>query len=67
MRPIDLLLVALSGLIILLVGLLPLFGGDNHSRTVREECELFYGSSGPAGVEHCIAEMKARHAISEMR
>jgi hypothetical protein len=59
MRPIDVLLIALSGLIILVIGLFPLFGSTDPREAIRSECELFYEPAGPAAIAHCIAEMQA--------
>ncbi|MBV9863425.1 MAG: hypothetical protein JO267_14900 [Alphaproteobacteria bacterium] len=65
MRPIDLLLVVLSGLIVLAIGFGPLFNspaGTDKTDKIRQECERFYGPSGPAAFDRCVAEMTARAA-----
>jgi hypothetical protein len=62
MRPIDVLLLTLSGLIILVIGLFPLFGSTDMHEAIRSECELFYEAAGPAAIAHCIAQMQAERS-----
>ena len=61
MRPTEIVLIALSVLIVLLIGFGPLLGPDHSARTIRQECEMFYGPSGVAAVDHCVSEMTAPH------
>ncbi|MBV8889474.1 MAG: hypothetical protein JO305_07375 [Alphaproteobacteria bacterium] len=60
MRPIDILLILLSGLIVLLVGFGPLFGSADPAANIKRECEMFYGPSGPLAEDDCVKEMIAR-------
>ena len=57
MRPIEILLVTLSALIIVLVGFAPLFPSQPPERRINHECRLFYGPNGDAAVEACINRM----------
>ena len=54
MRPIEILFVTLSALVIVLVGFAPLFSSEPPERRIRHECRLFYGPSGDAAVETCL-------------
>ena len=66
MRPPEILLILLSVVIIVLAGFGPLFGSRNRPDMVPQECELFYGPSGPDAVTHCITEM-AQHSAGLAR
>ena len=57
MRPIEILFVALSILVIVLVGFAPLFPSEPPERRITHECRLFYGPSGDAAVEACLNRM----------
>ena len=57
MRPIEILFVALSILVIVLVGFAPLFPSEPPERRITHECRLFYGPSGDAAVEACLDRM----------
>jgi hypothetical protein len=57
MRPIEILFVALSVLVIVLVGFVPLFPSDPPGRRINHECRLFYGPSGDDAVEACLNRM----------
>ncbi|HTZ34564.1 MAG TPA: hypothetical protein VMB84_00985 [Stellaceae bacterium] len=58
-RPLDLVLIAVSSVIVLVAGLSSVFdGNDVHSR-IRQDCELFYRSAGAPAVDNCIATMRA--------
>jgi hypothetical protein len=46
MRPIEILLVTLSVLVIMLAGFAPLFPSEPPERRIKHECRLFYGPSG---------------------
>ena len=50
MRPIEILFVTLSVLVIVLVGF-ALFPSEPLERRIKHECRLFYGPSGDAAVE----------------
>ena len=57
MRRADLVLFALSALIIFLVGLHPLLMKRRPVDDIRQECQLFYGPSGEDEVEDCRKHM----------
>jgi hypothetical protein len=57
MRPIEILFVTLSVLIIVLVGFAPLFPPEPPGERIKHECRLFYGPSGDAAVEACFNRM----------
>ena len=57
MRPIDILFVSLSVLVIGLVGFAPLFSSEPPERRIKHECRLFYSASGDAAVEGCLNRM----------
>jgi hypothetical protein len=57
MRPIEILFVTLSVLIIALVGVVPLFPSEPSEQRIAHECRLFYGPSGAAAVETCLNRM----------
>jgi len=57
MRPIEILFVTLSVLVIVLVGFAPLFPSEPPERRIKHECRLFYGPSGDAAVEACLNRM----------
>ena len=57
MRPIEILFVALSVPVIVLVGFAPLFPSEPPEQRIKHECRLFYSPSGDAAVEACINRM----------
>ena len=57
MRPIEILFITLSILIIVLVGFAPLFPSEPPEQRIAHECRLFYGPSGAAAVETCLDRM----------
>jgi len=57
MRPIEILFLICSVLIVALIGLAPLFHWESAERRIRDECRLFYGPSGEAEVETCLHRM----------
>jgi hypothetical protein len=57
MRPIEILFVTLSALVIVLVGFASLFPSEPPERRIKHECRLFYGPSGDAAVEACLNRM----------
>jgi hypothetical protein len=59
MRPADVLLIATSCLIIVLIGLMPLLASVDNRRAIHDECKLFYGPSGRSAVEDCLGKMNA--------
>jgi hypothetical protein len=56
MRAVDIVLIALSVLIIALIGLAPLFLTEPPAKRIEQECRLFYGPSSDA-VEACNRHM----------
>ena len=62
MRPPDIVLILLSIVIIVLAGFGPLFGSRDRPDMIPQECEMFYGPSGPDAVTHCMTEMAQRSA-----
>jgi hypothetical protein len=68
MRRIDIVLLAVSAVIVLLVGFLPLITAEeNPADRIRRECQFFYGNAGPEAVRHCQSEMMARGADTSGR
>ena len=57
MRPIEILFVTLSVLVIVLVGFAPLFPSEPPEQRIKHECGLFYGPSSDAAVEACLNRM----------
>ena len=57
MRHIEILFVAFSVLVIVLVGFAPLFPSEGPEQRIQHECRLFYGPSGDAAVEACLNRM----------
>jgi len=57
MRPIEILFVTLSVLVIVLVGFAPLFPSEAPESRIKHECRLFYSPSGDAAVEACLNRM----------
>lgn len=62
MRLPEIMLILVSLAIIVLAGLFPLFGSHERHDTMRQECQMFYGASGPTAVAHCMTEMAQRSA-----
>jgi len=67
MRPVDIVLILLSILIIVLAGFAPLFPSDGSQDRIHRECEMFYGPNGPDAVIHCMAEMTRHSAAVTVR
>ena len=57
MRPIEILFVTFSVLVIVLVGFAPLFPSEPPEQRIKHECRLFYSPSGDAAVEACLNRM----------
>jgi hypothetical protein len=57
MRPIEILFVTLSVLVIVVVGFAPLFPSEGPEQRIKHECRLFYSPSGDAAVEACLNRM----------
>ena len=57
MRAVDIVLIALSVLIIALIGLAPLFLTEPPAKRIEQECRLFYDPSGDAAVEASSRQM----------
>ena len=65
MRPLDVLLLVVSAIIVIIVGFLPLItAGEDPDARIRRECQFFYESAGPEAVRQCRVEMEARGALS---
>jgi hypothetical protein len=60
----EIALILLSVAVILLAGFGPLFGSQNRADAVIQECQMFYGPSGPSEVAHCLTEMQHRSVSS---
>jgi len=56
MRPIEILFVTLSVLVIVLVGF-GLFPSEAPEQRIKHECRLFYSPSGNDAVEACLNRM----------
>lgn len=68
MRPIDLVLLVLSAVIVIVVGFLPLFTAEEDpAARIQRECHFFYDSAGSDAVQHCLTEMRSRGAIGPGR
>ena len=68
MRSIDVVLLVASAVIVFIVGFLPLITAEEDpAARIRRECHLFYDAAGPAAVQKCQAEMKARGALTPVR
>ena len=68
MRLVDIVLLLLSAVIVIIVGFLPLITAqEDPAARIERECHFFYDSAGPAAVQHCQIEMKARSAIKPGR
>jgi hypothetical protein len=57
MRPIEILFIMLSVLVIVLVGFAPLFPSEAPEQRIKHECRLFYSPSGNDAVEACLNRM----------
>ncbi len=60
MRRTEIILIVLSIIVIGWAGFAPLFGAHDRNDAIRQECNLFYGPSGPVATAHCVAEMTER-------
>jgi hypothetical protein len=58
----DLVVILLSIVVILLAGFGPLFAARDRPDMIPQECEMFYGPSGPDAVANCMREMAQRSA-----
>jgi hypothetical protein len=63
-RVAEIALILLSLTVVLITGFGPLFGSHGRADTVVQECQMFYGPSGPGEVAQCLAEMQHRSVSS---